>query len=210
MDDIILVGYGGHAKSIADSIEQSGKYRIIGYTEKNACNVENRYPYLGSDDVLQEYFLKGVRYAFVCIGYMGNGTIRDRLYQQLKTTGYELPVIIDPSAVVAENAHIKEGTYIGKGAVVNSESTIGEMCIINTKAVIEHECKVAAFSHIAVAGVLCGNVTVGAHSLIGANATIIQGVEIGSDCVIGAGSIVLKDVQPGKCVYGVVSEKAKI
>lgn len=33
MEDIILVGYGGHAKSVADCIERKNEYRIIGYTE---------------------------------------------------------------------------------------------------------------------------------------------------------------------------------
>ena len=33
MDDIILVGYGGHGKSVADCIERTKKYRIVGYTD---------------------------------------------------------------------------------------------------------------------------------------------------------------------------------
>ena len=33
MEDIILIGYGGHAKSVADCIERQKRYRIIGYTE---------------------------------------------------------------------------------------------------------------------------------------------------------------------------------
>ncbi len=30
MEDIILVGFGGHAKSVADTIEQSGQFHIAG------------------------------------------------------------------------------------------------------------------------------------------------------------------------------------
>ena len=33
MEDIVIVGFGGHAKSIADCIERMGKYRIVGYTD---------------------------------------------------------------------------------------------------------------------------------------------------------------------------------
>lgn len=203
MEDIILVGFGGHAKSIADSIEQSGNYHIIGYTEQTLCNEVDSYKYLGTDDVLEEYFSKGVKYAVICVGYMGKGNIRDRLYAKLKSIGYELPVIVDKSAIIARNASIGEGTYIGKGAVVNASASIGEMCIINTKALIEHECKIGAFSHISVDAVLCGNVAVKKHSFIGANATVIQGIEIGENCVIGAGSIILNNVQAYKTVYGV-------
>ncbi|WP_156032724.1 hypothetical protein [Selenomonas sp. FC4001] len=33
MEDIVLVGFGGHAKSVADCIEREGKYHIAGYTD---------------------------------------------------------------------------------------------------------------------------------------------------------------------------------
>lgn len=38
---IILVGFGGHARSVADSIELKGEYRVIGYTDlqKTECHL---------------------------------------------------------------------------------------------------------------------------------------------------------------------------
>ena len=33
MEKIVLVGYGGHARSVIDSIEQSKLYKIEGYTD---------------------------------------------------------------------------------------------------------------------------------------------------------------------------------
>ena len=35
MEDIILVGYGGHAKSVADCIERKNEYRIINVKDWN-------------------------------------------------------------------------------------------------------------------------------------------------------------------------------
>jgi len=35
MENIILAGYGGHARSVADCIERQGKFNIIGYTDLN-------------------------------------------------------------------------------------------------------------------------------------------------------------------------------
>ena len=203
MEDIILVGFGGHAKSIADSIEQSKEYRIIGYTEQTVCNGASGYNYLGTDDVLEEYYSKGVKCAMICVGYLGKSRIRDRLYTQLKSIGYKLPVIIDNSAIIAKDARIEEGSYIGKGAIVNANAKLDKMCIINSGAIVEHECKIGEFVHVAVGAVLCGNVSVRAHSFVGANATIIQGISIGENCVIGAGSTVLKNVVTDKTVYGV-------
>lgn len=201
MEDILLVGYGGHAKSVADCIERQHKYRVIGYTD-----VEQRssvYQYLGTDVVLKSCFEQGIKNAAVGVGYIGKSVSRTRLYEQLKDIGYKLPVIADPSAVISETVQIGEGTFIGKNAVVNVDVEIGKMCIVNNGAVIEHDCKVGDFSHIAVGAVVCGMARIGRQSFVGANATVIQGVDVGSCVTIGAGSVVLSDVEDHSTIYGI-------
>lgn len=188
MEDIILVGYGGHAKSVADCIERKKEYRIIGYTEPT--EVESRYPYLGTDDVLKDYFHKGVRNVAICQGYLGHGELRQKLYKFVKEIGFTLPVITDSSSIVSETALIGEGTFIGKSAIVNAEVQIDKMCIVNTGAIVEHECVVNEFTHIAVGTVLCGQVTIGKACLIGANATVIQCLSIPDNAIIPAGEVV--------------------
>lgn len=189
---IVLVGYGGHAQSVADSIEREGKYRIIGYTDRNPQTAP--YPYLGTDDVLPDLYREGVRLAAVCVGYLGKGDIRERIYDRLRAIGYRLPTVIDPSAIVSGSAQIGEGSFVGKCAVVNADAWLGKMVIINTHAVIEHSCVVGDFSHVAVAAVLCGGVTVGSRSLIGANATVLQMLCVGSESIVAAGTVVTRDV----------------
>lgn len=188
MEKIVLVGFGGHAKSVADCIEREGKYTIVGYTDIEEH--VSKYKYLGTDDVLQTVFDDGVKYAAVGIGYMGNGDLRNRLYDMLKAIGYKLPVIADPSAIVAESAQVGEGSFVGKNAVINAEAVVGKMTIINTMALVEHECVVGDFSHVAVAAVLCGQVKVGEAAFIGANATVIQGRTVGNKMLIPAGYVV--------------------
>lgn len=205
MEDIILLGLGGHAHSVVDSIEQAGKYNIIGFLDAEAMQGKRfrDYPVVGTDDRLQEYFEKGIRNAFITIGYMGYGNIRNHLYKQLKDIGYIVPNIIDAAAVVSKNARLGQGIFIGKRAVVNANAQIGEMCIINTGAIVEHDCVIGKFSHIAVGSVLCGGVSIGEQILIGANATVIQERKIGSGCIIGAGITIRKDVEENSMVADV-------
>ena len=202
MENIILVGFGGHAKSVADTIEQSGVFHIVGYTDMRPTNHNSNYKWLGSDEVLEKYYVLGIRYAFVSIGYMGNCDLRDKLYSVVKAIGYQLPVIIDKSAVIARDAEIGEGTYIGKGAIINAVSNIGKMCIINSGVLVEHESIIEDYCHVAVRATLCGNVHIGNHVFIGANATIIQGINVGEKSIVGAGSVVLSDVPNQKTIYG--------
>lgn len=185
MEDIILVGYGGHAKSVADCIERTNEYRIIGYTEP--AKVDSRYPYLGTDDVLKEFYSKGVKNVAICQGYLGHGELRQRLYSFVKEIGFSLPAIKDPSSIISDTATIGEGTFIGKGAIVNAEAQIGKMCIINTMSLVEHECSVGDFTHVAVAAVLCGQVKVGNDAFIGANSTVIQCQIIPDGKIVPAG-----------------------
>lgn len=197
----MIVGFGGHAKSLADSIGREGKFRIIGYTDLQDRNCG--YSYLGTDDVLPEIFNKGIKNAAIGIGFLGKSDQRERLTGMLRDIGFSFPIIVDPSAVVASSVKIGEGTFVGKQAVVNADSRIGDFCIINTGAIIEHDNIVGDYSHIAVGAVLCGEVQIGKRSLVGAGATVIQGICIGDDCVLGAGSVLLKDMPDHTSAYGI-------
>lgn len=204
MEDIILLGIGGHAHSVVDSIEQSGQYRIIGFLDKaDAWGKSFReYQVLDTDDAMEQFYEEGLRYAFITIGYMGYGNLRNRLYKRLKKIGYTLPNIVDVSAVIAKDVMLEDGIYVGKRAVINSNAKIGKMCIVNTGAIIEHDCAVEAFTHIAAGGILCGNVSVGRESFVGANATVIQERQIGCNCIIGAGTTVRKSMEDFSMMCG--------
>lgn len=204
MEDIILVGFGGHAKSVVDSIESSGIYHIVGYTDSEKTHDYHGYQCIGTDEVLNEYFKYGIHKAFIAVGYLGKGNLRHHLYERLKQIGFQIPAIIDPTAVVGRDVEIGEGVYIGKKAVINAGVRVEKMSIINTGAIVEHESSVGEFSHIAVGSILCGNVSIGKECLIGAGTVVIQGKKIDDRVIIGAGSVVLSHVPKGKTVYGVV------
>lgn len=201
MDRIVLIGGGGHARSVLDSILSRGEYEVIGYTDPYPSDIALKY--LGTDDVLEELFNQGVKSAAFGIGFLGKGCLRDKLNNKLKEIGFRLPVIIDDSAIIAKDAVIGEGTFVGKHAVINAGAIIGRLCIINTQAIIEHTNTIGDFSHISVGAILCGDVKVGDHSFIGANATVIQGLCIGRCAIVGAGSVVLNDISPEETVIGI-------
>ena len=204
-EKILVVGFGGHAKSIIDSILSQDTYDISGYTDVTD-KADSKLKYLGDDSNFKSIYENlGVTKAVIGIGFLGKSTLRNKIYLQLKSIGYELPCIIDPSAIVARDAKIGEGTFIGKKATVNSNSEIGLCNIINTGAIVEHDNRIGDFSHISVGSVLCGNVSVGNNSFIGANSTVIQGVSVGNNVIVGASSVVLKSIQDNVTAYGVIN-----
>lgn len=204
MKKIVLVGAGGHALSVIDSIQSNEDFEIIGIT-KSGCKLgENLlgYEILGDDSVLASVFTSGVTHAFVTVGSIGDTALREKLYVMLKNRGFMLPAIIDHSAKIGSNVWLGEGIYVGKNVVVNPKTTLGDMTIINTGAIIEHACSIKEFTHIAPGAVLCGDVKIGAHTHVGANATVIQGVSIGDNCMIGAGSVVVRDIPSKEFAVG--------
>lgn len=211
MEDIILLGFGGHAKSVIDCIERQRKYRIIGFLDKEERGkISYRgYEVVGGDDDLPRFYDQGIRNAFVTVGYLGQSTVRNQLYDRLKQIGFRMPNIIDPFAAIADDVVLGEGNFIGKFAMLNSDAQIGNMCIINSGALIEHECRVGDFSHISVGTILCGGVTVGKESFVGAGSTLIQGITVGDGCVIAAGTTLRKNVRDHEMAYETTTRRTR-
>ncbi len=194
---LVLIGGGGHCKSVLDAALAMKTFSEIVITDPalpiglellNSCKV------VGTDDLLPKLRNDGFNLAFITVGNVGVSPLRRKLAAMAKELGFEFPVIIDPTATVSSTAQVGVGTFIGKNAVINAEAKIGSHCIINTGVIIEHECSVGNYSHVSVGAVLCGNSHVGSECFIGAGSTVIQGVKIGSRIIVGANSTVLTDI----------------
>jgi len=203
--DIVLVGGGGHCKVVISIIKKLDTFNIIGISDlkenlgKEVLGIETRY----TDDQLEELHNKGIKYAFVTLGSVGNPDNRIRLFEILKQTGFEIPAIISRDATVDESVEIDEGTVIMPGAIINAGTKIGKNCIVNTGAIIDHDCMIGDHVHIAPGVTLSGSVKIGTGSHIGTGASVIHGIEIGSRVIVGAGSVVVNTIQDNKKVMGV-------
>lgn len=201
---LVLVGGGGHCQSVLDTIKRVGDYESIVITDKNMPAGETTCGcvVVGGDDHLVGLFRDGYKNAVITVGSIKQTTVRRKLFEEVKSQGFALPTIIDPSAVVSDSAEISEGVFVGKNSTINSGCWIGVCAIINTGAIVEHNCRLGDFSHVAVGAVICGDCEIGDDVLVGANATVIQGIRIGNNSIIGAGSVILADVPDNKTVYG--------
>lgn len=208
---ILLIGGGGHCKSVLDTLLELNEYSEIGIVDKkeNIGSCIMGIPVIGCDDDLQALFNSKYRYAFVTVGSIGSPSLRIKLYNILSEIGYEIPNIIDSSANVSKNAKIEQGVFVGKQSLVNAGSLIQQGVIINSGSIIEHDCQIGAFVHIAPGAVLGGAVKIGENSHIGSNVTIKQQINIGSNSIIGMGSVVLKNIGDNIMAYGCPCREVK-
>lgn len=201
---MLLVGGGGHCRSVLDCLRRIGTYETFGIIDQEGTLHSSRFgvPITGSDADLPELFAGGWTSAVIALGSIGNPERRQALFERLKIIGFSLPPVVDPSALIGYEAIVKEGAFIGKGTVVNVGAQIGCCAIINTGAVVEHDCTIGNFVHVSPGCTLCGGVAVGENTHVGAGSVVRQQVQIGRNCLIGAGSVVVSSIPDGAEAYG--------
>jgi len=201
---ILLIGGGGHCKSVLDSLFKTNQYSEISIIDRkeNIGGEVLGIPIIGCDNDLLHFYKEGYHYAFVTVGSIGDSKLRIKLYKEIQEIGFEIPKIIDLTATVSNHAKVDNGVFVGKKAVINAGSFIRRGNIINTACIIEHDCIIGEFSHIGPGAVLCGEVQVGANTHIGARSVIKQQIKIGSNTIIGMGSVVLKDIEDNILAFG--------
>lgn len=188
---ILLIGGGGHCKSVIDVIELEGKFEIAGIIEKDKSFIGKKvldYEIIGCDNDLNK-LVKKYNYAFITIGQIKNSAPRVKTFEYLKKIGFELPTIISPRAYVSKYASVNEGTIIMHYAMVNAGVKVGKNCIINTMALIEHDVVIEDHCHISTGAIINGNVVVKKESFIGSNSVVKEGIEIIESSFIKAGSV---------------------
>lgn len=213
---LIMIGGGGHCKSILDTVIRMNLYNKIYVLDSKiepGTKILNCATVIGGDELLPSLYKRGERNACISVGSIKPSALRSKLYYFAQNVGFNVPNIIDPSALISPFADLGEiesneqegaGIFVGKSVIINADTCVGKCSIINTSAIIEHECQIGAFSHISVNVVLCGQVSVGINSFIGAGSVVIQGIKIGNNVTIGAGSLILRNVVDGEKVVGIV------
>ncbi len=194
MKEILLVGGGGHCKSVIDVIELEGKFKIAGIIEKDRNLIGQKvlnYEVIGCDDELENLREK-YEYALITVGQIKTPALRIKIYEKLKSLNFKLPVIVSPLAYVSKYSKIEEGTIIMHHALVNVNAKIGKNCIINSKALIEHDVVVEDNCHISTGAIINGGTVVRKNSFFGSNAMAKEYIEIKVDSVIGGGITLLK------------------
>lgn len=196
MKRLVIIGAGGHGKVVAD-IAQKNEYESIVFLDDNegltACG---GYSVVGKINRFAEFSCD----MFVAIG---NAKTRQRIQEQVTAAGKNIPALIHPNAVIAEDVIAGIGTVVMAGAVINPGAVIGKGCIVNTCASVDHDCIVEDYVHISVGAHLAGAVTVEERTWIGAGAVVSNNLEVASDCIIGAGAVVVKNISESGMYKGV-------
>lgn len=193
MKPLILVGGGGHCKSVIEAAESAG-FIIKGILDisENVGKTVLGYPVVGTDDDIPKYIDEVV--FIVTVGFIKSPDLRIRIHERIIAAGGHFATIIASTARVSKYASVGSGTVLLHHAMVNADAQIGKGCIINTFANIEHDVVINDYCHISTGAMVNGNCQVGESTFLGSQSVMVNGTSIIGGCIIAAGSIVRKDL----------------
>ena len=186
MQRLLIVGAGGHGRSVAEAVLADDMFRLVGFVDDAAPELRRvwDWPVFGTTFDLAPYR----QHAEVAVVAIGNNTLREELHSRLLVAGFVLATVLHPKAIVSPRAKIGAGSVVMAGAVVGTEAQLGSGVIVNCGAVVDHHCQVEDFGHLGVNAAMAGG------SVLGHGAWMQAGVVLGYGAKVAAG-IVLQSSQ---------------
>jgi len=198
MNEVVLIGTGGHCRSCIDVIEAAGSLKVAGVVGADDSDPQRvfGYPFLGTDSNMGSVFAD-YKLGLIAVGQIRTPRVRIRLYEAARRHGADFPVIVSPHSYISRRASLGDGSIAMHGAIINAGASVGANCIINSQSLIEHGVRIGDHSHVSTGARVNGEAVVGAGSFIGSGAVIHEGVVIGEQCIVAAGSCIAEDLPNG-------------
>lgn len=129
MKSLLIIGAGGHGKVCKEVAEAMGCYSQIDFLDDNADiaigKVSDLLSFVG-------------QYTDV-FGGIGNNNLRLELLEKARRLGYDIPVLVHPTAYLSPSCKVLAGTVIEPKAIVNANTVVKEGCIISVGAIVDHD-----------------------------------------------------------------------
>lgn len=175
----LIYGAGGHAKVLQDLLGKLDLEVEVFFDDSNQLdNIRgvkvSPYEAAFSPDSL------------IVLG-IGNSRVRKLLSEKVK---HGFSVLIHPTAVVASDAIIEEGTVVLAGAVIQSGAKIGKHVIVNSNVTIDHDAIVEDFVTTYPGVYIGAEAVVGEGVVINPNGVIMRFSEIPAYYEIGPGEVI--------------------
>jgi len=201
MNQLLILGAGGHGKVMAEAAGANGAWQRIALLDDRheMLNGTLRWPVIGRVAEASR-FVAEYSDAMVAVG---DSATRLSWLDMLVDQGFRIPVLTHPAAWVSASAVLGAGCVVMANATLQSDCELGRGCIVNTGSTVDHDCQLADGVHVCPGVNLGGGVQVGKGSWLGIGSSVIHGIRIGEHVTVGAGAVVIDDIADGLTVAGV-------
>tara|TARA_B100000579_G_scaffold352723_1_gene307210 strand:+ start:30880 stop:31521 length:642 start_codon:yes stop_codon:yes gene_type:complete len=208
MNNLLILGAGGHGMVVAELALLSGLYRNIAFLDdhiKNRSTTQLGQKIIGEFNSFNDNKLKlEYQEAIVAIGDSGMRVLKTK---ELIKEGFKVPILKHPTSSISPNSSIERGCVFMANSSIQAGCEIGLSCIINTSASFDHFGVMEEGVHLCPGVHVAGNVHIGQNTWIGIGSSVIQNIKIGDLVTVGAGSVVINDLENNNTYFGIPAKK---
>lgn len=199
MNEILIIGAGGHGRVALSVLQTIADYRIVGIIDDEYHDQQETilgHPVIGGLELLPRMQNENTH----CFVAIGDNDKREEYFTMVRDHGYILPTIVSPHSYVDVTVATGTGNLICPYAYLGCEVVLGHNNVINTHAVIEHETQIGNATHVAPNATVLGRCRVGDNVLIGASAVVLPKLRIANGVTVGANATVTNHLTAGTYV----------
>jgi sugar O-acyltransferase (sialic acid O-acetyltransferase NeuD family) len=211
LTDLIVVGGGDQGRQVISALEAGARDRVVGVLDAvlTPGTVVSGHAVLGTEAELGARADESGASGFVVA--IGDNASRAAVIERLVTECPQLSLctVVHPTASVARDATVGDGSIVLAGAVVGNGCTVGRGVLFGIRSSVDHDGVVDDGASLGPGVTTGGTVRIGRATALGVGANVVHGITIGADTVVGAGALVLDDLPDRVVAYGVPARVAR-
>ncbi len=210
MEEIIVFGNGNISKILSTYLKK--KFNIIAYASKKKFIKSKKFnnrPIYSLEELKKKFSPKKYK-IITAIGYLEMNNIRKKIFESLKSEGYNFVNYIDNSAQVPNDVMIRENNILLDNVSINPGSKIGNGNIIWSNSVISHNVRLNNFNWVSSGTVISGDTSIGNCNFFGSNSIISNNSSIANSIFVGAGALVTGKIRNESTIINSTSKKIEI
>lgn len=167
---LLILGAGGHGKSVAETAELMGMWDTIVFADDSFIEKKElaKYNIVSTISNIKN-IASIIDEAIVAVG---NNLLRKKWQHDLKKNGIPIATIIHPSVIRSTNVNIGEGSVVMAGCILGVDVSIGEGVILNIGTMLDHDVIIGDYTHLSVGVKIAGEKTIEPYSFLDVGTTI--------------------------------------
>ena len=192
-----ICGSGGSGRELRDLVDRindiENRWDEVVYVDKavddsaHAICGEKVYTF---EETAEIYGIDEIEYTIS----VGDVYLREKIYKQIKSAGYNLATIVAPGVHIPASTHLGEGVIVRDYSYISVDVIIQDNAMIQPNTAIGHDVIVGENSIVSAQSSVAGGTQIGRNTYIALNCAVKELVTIGSDSIVAMGSVVNKDI----------------
>lgn len=199
--NVVIYGVGRFSSMIGQYIMNDKRFKLLGFTIQKEYILEdnlmglNVFPYENLKDLHLKKFS-----IIVAIGYTKLNRVREKIYNQIVSDGYDISSYIHQSVIKNKNTRIGIGNIILENVIIQPNTSIGNSNIFFSNVVVSHDTIIDSFNYFAPSVVISGNAQITSYCFMGSNSTISNGIFVAPRTIVGANALIRKDTSEAQVI----------